>query len=362
MLVVPFLKAQASNLKDTVSVGVNTYADNGDVQVYSPTFSLMKTLSKNLLVGFKMRVDAIASASIRNGGSPVIVDAVAGASAQESGIDELRYAPTFLVAYEDANNAASGGVYYSTENDYVGMAFFANYVRQLNQENTAIGIGISQSSDTWSPVFDRELPRDDRKEGKVDLSINQLLTPEASMQLVYSYMNSRGFLSSPYHTVDQDAFAKFENYPESRVGHAFAFKGVVLIDDENAMNYSYRYYMDDWAIKSHTLSSEWLRDISDNITSGLRLRYYTQTKSNFAKDVGAYSITDEYFAVDYRMSAFDSYNVGVPLIYKPSFLDEIKITASIDYYQTSNNDYIKSQYEKNNLKAVYTTLNLEYEY
>ena len=60
MMFVPFLKTYASNLKDTVSVGVNTYSDNADVQVYSPTFSFMKTVSKNLLVGVKMRVDAIA--------------------------------------------------------------------------------------------------------------------------------------------------------------------------------------------------------------------------------------------------------------------------------------------------------------
>ena len=359
ILLVPFVKA--SDLQDSASVGLDTYSDNGDVEVYSPTFSLMKTVSKKLLLGFKMRVDAISSASIQNGGNPVTVDAVAGASAKE-GYDDLRYAPTFLVAYDDGDNAAGGGVYYSTENDYDGVAFFANYVRQLNEQNTAVGIGISQSSDTWSPVFDRALPRDDRKERKVDISINQLLTPEASIQLVYSNMYSEGFLSSPYHYVVQDEFAKFENYPETRSGHAFAVKGVVLLDDENSMNYSYRYYMDDWDISSHTISTEWLRDFSDKVTSGLRLRYYTQTKSNFAKDVGAYSVSDDYFAVDYRMSAFDSYDVGVPLIYKPSDMSDYKFTASIDYYSTSKNEYIKNWYKKNSLQSIYTTFRVDYEF
>lgn len=362
ILLVPFLKSYASSLKDSVSVGVNSYNDNADVQVYSPTFSLMKTLSKNFLVGVKMRVDAIAAASIRNGGSPVRVDAVAGASAKEEDFDEMRYAPTFIMAYEDENNAASGGYYYSTENDYEGQAVFFNYVRQLNEQNTAIGIGFSQSDDTWNPVFDRALPRDDRKERKIDISINQLLTPMASIQFVYSNMYSEGFLSSPYHYVSQDTFARFENYPQTRVGHAFAVKGVVLLNDTNSINYSYRYYIDDWDISSHTISSEWLHDFSSRLTSGLRLRYYTQTKASFAKDVGEYSVDDKYFAVDYRMSAFDSYDVGIPIIYKPSIASPYKITASVDFYQTSDNDYIKNWYDKSNITAVYTTFNVEYEF
>ena len=175
-------------------------------------------------------------------------------------------------------------------------------------------------------------------------------------------MYSEGFLSSPYHYVLQEDFAKFENYPDKRSGHAFAFKGVVMLNAENAMNYSYRYYVDDWDISSHSLSTEWLTDISSTLTSGVRLRYYTQTKASFSKDVGEYSVGDEYFAVDYRMSAFDSYDVGIPIIYKPSIASPFKVTASLDYYQTSGNDYIQSRYDEKNLKAVYTSFAVDYEF
>lgn len=362
MLFIPFLKSYASGLKDSVAVGFNTYSDNADVQVYSPTFALMKTLSKNFLVGVKMRVDAIAAASIKNGGTPVIVDAVAGASSNANSFDELRYAPTFIMAYEDENNAASGGVYYSSENDYDGKALFFNYVRQLNEQNTAIGIGFSQSADRWEPVFDRALANDYRNEGKVDISVNQLLSPTSSMQFVYSHMYSEGFLSSPYHYLMQDSFVKFENYPDKRTGDAFAIKGVVLLNDTNSMNYSYRYYADDWDISSHTLSTEWLSDFTSSITSGVRLRYYTQTEASFAKDIGTYSLSDDYFAVDYRMSSFDSYDISIPLIYKPSIASPYKISASIDFYQTSDNDYIKNRYGEDNLQAIFTSFSLEYEF
>ena len=361
MLLVPFLKTYASNLKDSASIGFNTYTDSGDVQVYSPTISLMKTLSKKFLIGFKMRVDAIAAASIRNGGSPQLVDTVTGASAKKV-FDDVRYAPTLLMAYDDNTNAISGGAYYSSENDYVGKALFFNYTRQLNEENTALSFGVSQSDDKWTPLFDRKLDRSDRKEFKADISINQLISPSASIQFVYSYMQSEGFLSSPYHYVKQDEFARFEKYPEARVGHAFAIKGVFLLNNANSINYGYRYYADDWEIASHTVHSEWMSDVTRTFTSGLRLRYYTQSKAVFAKEVGGYDRRDDFFAVDYRMSAFDSYDIGIPFIYKPSVTSGVKVTASIDYYQTSDNAYIKQWYGINNLKALYTTLNIAYEF
>ncbi|QOP42517.1 DUF3570 domain-containing protein [Sulfurimonas sediminis] len=355
------ISSLASSLKDSMSFGINSYSDNADVQVYSPTFSLFKKVSHQWMLGFKMRIDTITAASISNGANSQRVDAVTGASRAEGVLfDDVRYAPTLMATYDDGKNMLSFGAYYSKEADYTGRAVFVNYVRQLNEQNTALGIGISQSSDYWYPVFDRELPRDDRKEGKIDLSLNQLITPGFSLQGVFSYMYSEGFLSSPYHYVLQDGFAKFENYPQTRTGKAFAFKGVYLLNPDNAMNFSYRYYTDDWDIKSHTVNIEELHDFSSHFTSGLRLRYYTQTKSNFVKALGSYSVNDPYFAIDYRMSAFDSYTIGLPFIYKTSKGD--KVTASIDYYQTSKNDYIKNWYGVDSIKAVFTTLTYEFEY
>ena len=350
----------ASDLKDTMSFGVNSYSDNADVQVYSPELSIFKTLSSQWMVGLKMRIDAISAASIKNGSNASHVDAVTGASPNDKPYDDIRYAPTLMATYENGDNLLSFGAYYSSEIDYEGKAVFVNYVRQLNEQNTAIGIGISQSFDIWKPVFSRNLPTDNRNESKVDISINQLISPTFSMQAVYSHMYSEGFLSSPYHYVSQTNFAKFENYPNTRSGDAFALKGVYLLNENNAMNLSYRYYKDNWDISSHTINGEVLHDVTNKFTTGLRLRYYTQTKANFAKDVGGYSLTDEYFAVDYRMSAFDSYTIGVPFIY--DMKNGSKLTASIDYYQTTDNAHIQDWYGVSSLSALLTTLTYSFDY
>jgi len=351
----------ASSIKDSVSFGVNSYNDNADVQVYSPTLALFKKVSHEWMVGFSMRIDAISAASIRNGANAGHVDAVTAASSTEDALyDDIRYAPTIMATYDDGENMLSFGAYYSAEIDYTGKAVFMNYVRQLNEQNTAIGIGIAQSFDTWNPVYDRELAKDNRNETKIDFSVNQLISPTFSMQAIYSYMYSEGFLSSPYHYVLQDNIAKFENYPDTRVGHAFALKGVYLLDSANAMNFSYRYYFDDWDISSNTVNIEELHDFSSKFTSGIRFRYYTQTKSNFVQDIGSYQVNDAYFATDYRMSAFDSYTIGIPFIYRLDSGD--KVTASIDYYQTTDNEYMQSWYGVNSITAVFTTLSYEFDF
>lgn len=363
MLMVPFLKTYASDLKDSASFGFDTYTDNNDVQVYSPTFELMKTISKHWLVGIKLRVDAIAAASIRLGGSPALArpDAQATAS-KKSGFDDVRYAPTFFATYDDGVNSATVGGYYSSELDYVGKAIFANYTKQLNQGNTVVGLGISQSADTWSPNNNRPLSKDNRDERKIDISINQLLSPTASIQFVYSYMYSEGFLSSPYpYMIQNQEFIGLENYPDTRTGHAFAIKGLKYFDDDNSMNFSYRYYSDDWDIDSHTINVEWLHDINEEWMVGARARYYTQTGSNFAKPIGTYSVGDRYVATDYRMTAFDSYDIGIPITYKPAE-SPYSFSFSIDYYRTSNNDYIQNWFGEDYIQAIYTTFRVNYEF
>ena len=362
MLFIPFLKGYASELKESASIGVDTYSDNNDVQVYSPTLSYMKNISKNWLIGIKMRVDAITAASIRIGGSPArATDAVATAS-KTSGFDDMRASPTFLLSYDDGINTLSSGVYYSSEEDYTGKAIFTSYTRELNHGNTVVGIGVSQSWDKWNPANNRKLTHSNRDEQKVDISINQLLTPDTSIQLVYSYIHSQGFLSSPYPYVMQQNFIGFDKYPEDRVAHALALKGLYYLNEENAINYGYRYYSDDWGIDSHTFNIEWLHDFSDSLMAGIRGRYYTQSEADFTKAIGTYQTEDRYLVSDYRMSAFDSYDIGIPLKYKPSNESPYTFSMSVDYYWTSDNDYINAWYGSNNIQAIYTTFRVDYEF
>ncbi|NPA51543.1 MAG: DUF3570 domain-containing protein [Aquificae bacterium] len=364
MVLLPFTKGFSSPQEDKIGVGFNLYVDNADVEVYSPTFSLLKKITEKLIISLKTRIDAISAASIRNGGRPNQVDAVTGASYKE-GFDDVRYAGSLSITYDTVNYSVTLGGYYSTEIDYEGRAIFANVIKQFNNQNTALGFGFSQSFDRWYPVFDRELPKEYRRERKLDISFTQLLSPTAMIQFIYTNLYSEGFLASPYHYVINNEIAKFEKYPDTRNANAFTVKLVKLITEPMSINLYYRYYLDDWDIKSHTINTEVLRDIKEDFTLGVRYRYYTQTKANFIKPVDQYTQSDKYFAIDYRMSSFSSNTIGISFIYKPSgqfFIDwdRVKLEGSIDYYFTSSNEYIKRWYEEDRLHAVFTSFMTTY--
>lgn len=356
-LLIPF-KAVATTLEDKASLSFEYYADNTDVQVYSPSLSFLKKLTRKFLIGIKMRIDAITAASIRKGGSPAISDAVTGATVRRT-YDDIRYAPSVFGVYDDGDNSLTIGTYYSTERDYTGRAVFFNYVRQLNLQNTAFGIAVSQSSDIWNPVFNRNLPRNDRKERKIDLSITQLLSPTAMVQAAYSNMFSEGFLGSPYHYLIKRNIARFELLPQIRKGHAVSFRFVKLITTPTSINVFYRYYTDDWGISSHTGDVKVFMDVTSSLTLGLRYRYYNQTKANFAKAVDEYKLDDKYVVVDYRFYTLSSNTLGAMFI-QDFKAYRIRLKGAINYYQTSPSEYIQNWYGKDRITSFFGNLALEY--
>lgn len=354
------IKAFAGSLEDRADLTFDYYADNTEVQVYSPSLSFLKKLTRKFLIGIKMRIDAITAASIRKGGAPAISDAVTGATVRRT-YDDVRYAPSIFGVYDDGDNTLTVGAYYSTERDYTGRAVFLNYVRQLNLQNTAVGVGISRSSDIWDPIFKRNLPRKDRNELKVDLTLSQLLSPTAMIQAVYSYIRSEGFLGSPYHYLLTSRVARFESLPERRTGNALSLRLVKLINEPTSINLFYRYYSDDWKIGSHTIDLKVLRDIGRSLTAGIRLRYYTQSGAFFTKDPEDYTYSDQYVAVDYRLSSFNSQTFGI-LFLKELWVRGLSLKGAVNYYTTSPNKQIRAWFGKERIQAWFGTLNLSYSF
>jgi hypothetical protein len=102
---------------------------------------------------------------------------------------------------------------------------------------------------------------------------------------------------------------------------------------------------------------------------GARYRFYTQGKADFMKSLTEYKRDNQYIGVDYRYSAFDSNTVGLSIIFKPKttetgFIDlnKMKIKGSVDYYFTSKNDYIKYWYDTDRMRAVFTSITIDYEF
>jgi hypothetical protein len=71
----------------------------------------------------------------------------------------------------------------------------------------------------------------------------------------------------------------------------------------------YRYYRDNWDIRSNTLAIALQRYFGDRWTGELRGRYYQQSAASFYRDIFATEMT--YMARDKELSTFHDYSLGV---------------------------------------------------
>ena len=361
----PVLPLLAEKPRDGVSYIFNFYQDNAKNRVIAPLVSLSKKITDQYYLGAKLGVDAISSATKK---SQATAGTGSGEDDDSEGDDmQMRYSPSLSLTYDDSDTTVTAGGYYSTESSYIGRTLFA-YTRSLNQNNTVLGIGLSQSFDYWKP--DRQLPDNSRRERTLDLTATQVLSPKSSIQLTYSSLRSTGFIALPTESlVTAASVTLYAQYPETRKGSAYAFRFVTLLNEPTSFHLYYRYYRDDWNIQSDTMNVELYRDISPTFVLGARYRYYSQGKAFFAKDLDAYTPSDPLVAVDYRMYAFRANTFGIMAILKPSGNsgslfdpDKVKLKLSADYYATSKQKNIQYVYNTDHLSGFFTTIALDYDF
>jgi hypothetical protein len=365
-MLLPVWPVLADKPRNGMSYLFSFYGDNGNNMVIAPAVMLSKKLTDTYYLGSTVGVDAITSATKKAPTTP----APSGEDDEGDGGNFSYRVPVSLwLTYDKNDDTLTGGGYYSYEETYIGQSLFAAYTRRMNLNNTALGISYSHSFDHWVP--DRQLPTDKRSEQILDLNISQLLSPRRSILFTYSSLRSDGFLAQP---TDQLVTSTFPNgvyakYPDNRKGSAYAVRFITLLDDPTSLHVYYRYYRDDWHIRSDTVNLELYRDISPSVVLGARYRYYQQSAAYFAKDLNAYTPTDTLIAVDYRMYAFHSNTVGMMAIIKPSksFLsrfdaDKVKLKLSADIFTTSTNENIRYQYKTDRLTGLFTTIALDYDF
>ena len=346
-MLLPVWPVLADKPRDGMSYVFSFYGDTGNNLVIAPSVQLSKKLTDTYYLGANLGVDAITSATKQAPTTPP----PAGEEDEEDG-DAFTYrVPVSLyLTYDKDNDTLTGGGYYSYEATYIGRSLFAAYTRRMNLNNTALGIAYSQSFDYWIP--DRPLPTDNRSERTFDLSVTQLLSPRQTVQFTYTALRSEGFLAQPTDILITDTYPNgiYANYPDNRKGSAYAVRYIALLNEPTSLHVQYRYYRDDWHIQSDTVNIELYRDISPSVVLGARYRYYGQSASFFAKPLDAYTPSDQFIAVNYRMYAFHSNTVGAMAIIRPSkgFLssfdaDKVKLKLSADVFSTSSHPNIQYQ-------------------
>jgi hypothetical protein len=162
----------------------------------------------------------------------------------------------------------------------------------------------------------------------VMFGVTQIVNRYTLMQLNYSHGFIQGYLTDPYKIVSvvdsvtgepaltpttTDGIYLNEKRPDSRDTNSIYWKTVVNIFGD-VLRISYRYFWDDWGIKSNTIDVKYRFDLWNKFYIQPHYRYYTQTAADFYHhSLRDDEPTPDYASADFRLAEFTGKTVGIKM-------------------------------------------------
>lgn len=197
-----------------------------------------------------------------------------------------------------------------------------------------------------------------------NLGLSQVLSKNTLFHLNGSYTNQTGYLSNPYKFVyikgeitAQEYLEVLKNGDNNPTGFTNAtnldvvgpelFREVrpserhqwsisaglnqYIPDLDASLHFDYRYYMDSWAIRSHTFEFSWYQNLPYGITVVPTVRYYSQSAADFFAPFFLAPRTDGNYSSDYRLSGFGKLSGGISII--KEFAKGVRLNLGFEYFR-----------------------------
>lgn len=223
------------------------------------------------------------------------------------------------------------GTSYSKEGDFVNKGISAEYLMYTDSsKNRAFTIGASYMNNEVYDYIEDHWNEFDLF--NTQFGITQVFNKGLVAKLNGYYMQENGHLSNPYFTVirrinvainiEDPVYFKYylarDSRPDERIAGGISSQLVKEINSKNTIHASYRYYQDDWAVKSHTLDSKSYHRVGNSFRVSPGLRLYQQSAANFFKDNNASdNVFNEtgYASADQRLSDNSSWTAQFAVEY-----------------------------------------------
>jgi len=331
------------------------------VTAVEPIVSLRKDMGGERTLGLKLTLDSLTGAS-PNGAiaanevqtftgpsSNGSYDAGKGKTPLDTEFKDTRTA--IAISWEQPwgeRNRVSFGGNISKEYDFTSAALSTAIARDFNNKNTTLSLGINLETDTIDAVGGIPDPltslkvgqNPEHKSGGTEnktvndflLGVTQVMNRHWLTQLNLSVGSSSGYHSDPYKilsvlntdgslaTNPEDANSKwylYDSRPDSRSRQSLYWGNKIHLT-EDVIDISYRYYTDDWGIKSHTLDFRYRYEFGGNMYLEPHVRWYSQTAADFYhlylnKEVDASSAESAiaYASSDTRLGEFTGTTFGL---------------------------------------------------
>jgi hypothetical protein len=306
------LLCAAGSRADQIEYSAYHVGDNYDNTVATTSFSLAKTLWQRTLILLDVQLDQTTA--------PPLADGVTGASrpARHSKSDYRKNRGQITGGLEQGlgdNTKIMGSYYFSQETDYRSQSFTGGITQSFADKNFTLSLRAQYSMDSVGEILKNgTIPNYFKETHQVSLIATQVLSASTSLRIGGDAMRNMGFLSDPYSKVAlllpiTGLDTVTERHPSMRYRQAaWTELSQYLRGLDVSFIFSYRYYWDDWNLKSHTGSLQINKYITPDWVFSPEYRYYDQT----AADYGDYALGNPggFDLVDTKLTAFSANTVG----------------------------------------------------
>ncbi len=211
----------------------------------------------------------------------------------------------------------------SDEDDYQSDAIGLDVAFNSKDNLTTYSVALSGSDDEIEPTqgsVPTHTLKDEKQIRSAWVGVSRIVSKRAIVRFGLSYTYREGFLTDPYKLNDQ----RPDERKEWAAGAGYRH---FLIGPNAALHADYRYFDDDWGIQSHTIDLAWHQNINQQLRLVPFMRYYSQSEADFFANF--VDFTAEYYADDYRLSAFGAFSGGLRAIVN---LDDWQFNLSGERY------------------------------
>ena len=332
----------------------------------TPTVVVSIPLNADDVLTIDGEVSAYTSASSSNinpfdGGQPA--DPFVASSGASSSDTWTNLTGTYSHSSDDRNDIWSAKLAVSTEFDYFSLGFGGSYTKLFNEKNTEVSVNANVYLDNWKTIYPYELrpfengrnglsdglfrrynitgnqnynpdfvglDKTNRNSYSVGLGFSQILSERLQGSLALDVVQQQGLLSTPFQRVYfkdvEDSFIQnfqladdIERLPDNRFKIAVGGRLNYYINETFVLRSYYRYYTDDWGIRSNTASIEMPIKVGQKFTLYPSYRYYDQTAADYFAPYEEHLSTEEFYTSDYDLSEFNANQYGFGVTYTDIF-------------------------------------------
>lgn len=319
-LVFSYYKQDGNNSAVTGGIGTEKLTDiSNTIDVTMVKYDKKKRKNK---FDFSVGVDHYTSASSD------MIDLKANSSASHAD-NRIYPALNWSLENESKGTTLMAGVSFSTEFDYqsyganIGFSqkttnrmgeFTAKFQTYLDQVKLIAPIELRSNANSGGNGEDNPYGSSGRNTYALSLAYSQIINQNFQVDFLVDAVQQSGYLSLPFHRVYlTDGSVHQENLPNRRFKFPLGFRANYFLGDRFIFRTYYRYYTDDWGLKSHTFNIETPVKISPFISISPFYRYYTQTGARYFAPYEKHTVFDDYYTSNYDLSTFNSnfYGAGI---------------------------------------------------